>query len=77
LRRKGFRDLKKNVSSYNSMHLNAKEVYKRCVEKVKLPRKCQCNNTDNNTPPLYEGGVFAVGRTKGNPRLCRGTKNSL
>ena len=60
MRHKDFRDPGKNVSSYNSMHLNANKVYKRCMEKVKLPGKSQCNNSYYNTPPLYEGGVFAV-----------------
>ena len=35
------------------MHLNAKKVYKRCMEKVKQPRKIQCNKDYNNTPLSY------------------------
>ena len=53
LRHKDFRDSDKNVSSRISMHLNAKKVYKRCVEKVKQPRKIQCNKDYNNTPISY------------------------
>ena len=53
LRHKDFRDSDKNVSSRNSMHLNAKKVYKRCMEKVKQPRKIQCNKDYNNTPLSY------------------------
>ena len=30
------------------------KVYKRCAEKVKQPRKIQCNKDYNNTPLLYE-----------------------
>ena len=51
---KDFRDSDKNVSSRNFMHLNAKKVYKRCLEKVKQPRKIQCNRDYNNTPLSYE-----------------------
>ena len=44
------------------MHLDAKKVYKRCMEKVKLPRKIQCNKDYNNTPLSYgvvqKRGVF-------------------
>ena len=34
LRHKDFRDSDKNVSSYSSMHLPAKKVYKRCIKGV-------------------------------------------
>ena len=30
------------------------KVYRRCVEKVKQPRKIQCNIVYNNTPLSYE-----------------------
>ena len=53
MRHKDFRDTDKNVSSRNFMHLNAKKVYKRCMEKVKQPRKIQCNKDYNNTPISY------------------------
>ena len=42
------------------MHLPAKKVYKRCMEKVKLPRKIQCNNDYNNTPSSRKDGVFSA-----------------
>ena len=42
------------------MHLNAKKVYKRCMKKVKQPRKIQCNGDYNNTPSSQKDGVSAV-----------------